>query len=139
MIKSTHLDRVAILLSGVCLVHCLVTPILITVLPIITLSALMEDIIFHQMMLWIVLPTSCLALFLGCRKHKLLSIAGTGFLGLAILVAVAFFGHELFGLAGEKVATSMGGLILAYSHFLNYRACQSISCSDNNCATQHHH
>lgn len=139
MIKSSTLDQVAILLSGVCLVHCLVTPVMVTILPIVTLSAFVEDLLFHQLMLWLVLPTSFIALFLGCRKHKLFSIAATGALGLAILIAVAFFGHEWFGLFGEKVASSIGGLILACSHFLNYRACQSVTCDDRNCATQHHH
>ena len=53
-------------------------------------------------MLWLVLPTSCVALFLGCRKHKRLSIAVTGIVGMAILVSVAFYGHEWFGVSGEK-------------------------------------
>lgn len=139
MFKSTTLDQAAILLSGVCLVHCLLTPVIVTLLPIISLSVMVEDLLFHQLMLWIVLPTSCVALFLGCRKHKLFSIAATGILGLLILVSVAFYGHEWFGLVGEKVATSVGGLILACSHYLNYRACQSISCDDRNCSTEHHH
>lgn len=139
MLKSTSLDKFAILLSGVCLLHCLVAPVLVTLLPIITMSAFVEDLLFHQMMLWLVLPTSVVALFLGCRKHKRVSIAGTGALGMAILVAVAFFGHEWFGITGEKVVTTSGGLVLAISHFLNFKACQSVTCADRNCATKHHH
>ena len=119
--------------------HCLLTPVLITLLPILSLSAFVEDVLFHQLMLWLVLPTSCIALFLGCRKHKRLSIAATGAIGMAVLVAVAFFGHEWFGVGGEKIATTVGGLILAASHFLNFRACQSITCDARNCSTQHHH
>ena len=90
-------------------------------------------------MLWLVLPTSTVALFLGCRKHKQWTIAATGALGIAILVNVAFIGHDIFGLTGEKIATSVGGLILAVSHYLNYRACQNITCESKNCSTQHHH
>ncbi|MFT4635867.1 MAG: hypothetical protein ACI854_001194 [Arenicella sp.] len=139
MLNSTSLDKFAILLSGVCLVHCLLTPVLITLLPIISLSSLVEDILFHQLMLWLVLPTSIIALFLGCRKHKQLLIAATGVVGISILVAVAFFGHDWFGIGGEKIVTSVGGLILALSHYLNYRACQTTICEDNNCSTEHHH
>jgi len=58
---------------------------------------------------------------------------------MTILIAVAFFGHEWFGLTGEKIATSIGGLVVAVSHYFNYRACQSITCSDANCSTKHHH
>jgi len=139
MIKSTTIDKFAISLSGVCLMHCLLAPVLVTLTPIFTLSAVAEDILFHQLMLWIVLPTSMVALFLGCRKHRLFSIAATGLLGILILVIVAFFGHEFFGSVAEKIATSIGGLILAGSHYLNYRACQTITCSDTNCSTAHHH
>ncbi len=139
MLNSNTLDKFAILLSGACLVHCLITPILVTALPIVSSSTMVEDLLFHQLMLWAVLPTSFIALFLGCRKHKQLAIAGTGVLGLSILVAVAFFGHDWFGITGEKIATTIGGLILALSHYLNYRACQTTTCEDKNCSTQHHH
>jgi len=139
MINSHILDKFAILLSGLCLVHCLLTPVIITLLPIISTSVLTEDVLFHQLLLWVVLPISFFALFMGCRKHKQFAIAGAGIVGVSILVVVAFFGHEWFGHTGEKVATSIGGLILAFSHYLNYRTCQSITCEDNNCATEHHH
>ena len=90
-------------------------------------------------MLWIVLPTSCIALFLGCRKHKKLSIAVTGIVGMLILISVALFGHDFFGETNEKIVTTIGGLIIAASHYLNFRACQSITCEDLNCSTKHHH
>ena len=139
MLNSNTLDKFAILLSGVCLLHCLLTPILITLLPIISSSAFVEDLLFHQLMLWAVLPTSVIALFLGCRKHKQFLIAATGIIGISILVAVSFWGHDWLGIAGEKVATSIGGVVLALSHYLNYRACQNTTCDDGNCSTQHHH
>ena len=139
MIKSTTLDKLGIFLSGICLLHCLITPVIITLIPIISINVLVEDLLFHQLMLWIVVPTSCVALFIGCRKHKRLPIALTGIIGMAILITVALFGHDIFGETAEKVMTSIGGLTLASSHFLNFRACQSISCDDNNCSTEHHH
>lgn len=139
MLNSNTFDKFAILLSGICLVHCLLTPVLITLLPIVSSSSLVEDILFHQLMLWVVLPTSVTALFLGCRKHKQFLIAAPGIIGISILVAVAFFGHAWFGIVGEKVATSVGGLVLALSHYLNYRACQDATCEDNDCAMKHHH
>lgn len=139
VLSSTTLDKVAVFLSGVCIVHCLLTPVLITVLPIITLSTLAEDVLFHQLMLWLVLPTSCVALFIGCRKHRDIAIAGTGIVGMLMLVAIAFFGHQLFAGWGEKLATSIAGLILASSHLLNFRACQKITCNDKNCGSEHHH
>lgn len=137
--KSVFLDKFAVLLTGICIVHCLIAPIALTMLPIITLSSMVEDILFHQMMLWLVLPSSLFALFIGCKKHRNFGIVGTGLLGLTILVAVAILGHDVLSIAQEKVLTIFGGLVLAASHVMNYRACQSQTCSDDNCATEHHH
>ena len=139
MISSTTLDKFGVFLSGVCVVHCLFTPVLITLLPIIGLSSFAEDLLFHQLMLWVVLPTSSIALFIGCRKHRDLLIMGSGILGMALLVLIALYGHDLFDSWGEKVATSIAGIILAISHILNYRACQEMTCADNNCSSDHHH
>ena len=139
MIQSTTLDKFGILLSGVCMVHCLVTPVLMTLVPILSLNAWVEDFLFHQLMLWLVIPTSCVALLLGCRKHKNVSIVVTGIVGITVLLFVAFFGHDLLGESMEKWVMTIGGFIVATSHYLNFRACQSITCSTENCATEHHH
>lgn len=139
MIKSTTLDKIGIFLSGVCLVHCLITPVIITLVPILSLSLTVEHLMFHTLMLWLVLPTSCIALFLGCKKHRQIPIVITGVIGMSILLLVALFGHDIFGEAGEKIAVSIGGLIIAVSHYLNFRACQAITCTSTNCAAEHHH
>lgn len=138
-LSSTSLDKFAVFLSGVCVVHCLLTPIILTVLPVIAASAFIEDVLFHQAILWLVLPTSCIALFIGCRKHKDLVIAGSGILGMLLLIFVAFFAHDLLTSLQEKIATSVAGLILAYSHLRNYKACQNQACDDDNCSAVHHH
>jgi len=138
-LSSTSLDRFAVFLSGVCVVHCLLTPIILTVLPVIAANAFIEDVLFHQAILWLVLPTSCIALFIGCRKHKDLLIAGSGILGMLLLIFVAFFAHDLLTSLQEKIATSVAGLILAYSHLRNYTACQDQTCDDDNCSAEHHH
>lgn len=139
MFRSAQLDRFAIVLSGICLVHCLLAPILLTLLPIFSLSVMIEEVVFHKLMLWIVVPTSVVALMIGCRKHRRWPIAISGGLGIAILFLVAFLGHDHLSVSVEKIATSIGGLILALSHYLNYRACQSITCNSSNCASEHHH
>ena len=139
MIRSTTLDKIGIFLSSICLLHCLVTPIAITLTPILSLNSFVEETLFHQLMLWLVLPTSCIALFIGCRKHRDLLIACTGILGMLILIIVAFYGHDVFGRSGEKIATSVGGVILAFSHILNYRACQARTCEADDCGSKHHH
>lgn len=138
-LNSTSLDKFAVFLSGVCVVHCLVAPIAITMLPLFIANSLLEDILFHKAILWFVLPTSCIALFVGCRKHRDWLIAGTGIAGMLLLVLIAFFAHDLLSSTQEKIATSAAGLILAASHVLNYKACQAQPCDSEQCASIHHH
>ena len=139
MSRSQKLDRIAMLLSGVCLVHCLVVPVALTLVPIFSLSALAEDLLFHQLMLWIIVPTSLIALTVGCKKHRRWPIAITGLLGILVLFIVSILGHDFLSVTQEKISTTFGGLILAFSHYLNYRACQEITCSSESCQQEHHH
>ncbi len=137
--NSAWLDKFAVILSGVCVLHCLLAPIALTLLPLAVVNGMLEDVLFHKAILWLVLPTSVVALFIGCLKHRDILIISTGILGMLLLVIIAFFAHDLFSPMQEKVATSIAGLILATSHVLNYRACQNQPCEDSNCASKHHH
>ena len=137
--KSAAFDRFAVILSGICILHCLLAPVLLTLLPILSISAFVEDLVFHQLMLWLVLPTSAVALVLGCRKHRNPVILITGAVGMLMLIIVAFWGHSIMMVAYEKLATTAAGLLLAFSHYLNYKACQDLICNDQNCQTDHHH
>ncbi|TVP81278.1 MAG: MerC domain-containing protein [Puniceicoccaceae bacterium] len=82
--KHGGLDRVAIFLAILCGVHCLLTPVLLMALPFIGAS-FWVDANFHLWILLLVIPTTGLALFSGCRKHKDRWVLGFGALGLAIL------------------------------------------------------
>ena len=120
-------DRVAISTSALCMIHCLATPFLIIGVPVLS-STFIAGEAFHRFLVWIVLPVSLVALFIGCRRHKDAVVAAFGGLGLLLLVLTAYFGHQLLGETGERVATVVGGLILAMGHFRNYRLCRLAEC-----------
>ena len=121
------LDRVAIAASGLCMLHWLVTPVLLIVAPILT-STIMADEELHRILVVLVLPTSCISLFLGCRRHKDRMVFILGIVGLMSLVLTAYLGHDVFGELGEKVATVISGVILVSGHFRNYRLCRHDGC-----------
>ncbi|MCS5575492.1 MAG: MerC domain-containing protein [Pseudomonadales bacterium] len=123
-----HLDAIAVVLSGVCMLHCLALPLLLTISPILNVTLLSETV-FHVLLLVFILPTSVIALTIGCRSHKDKITLVLGALGLSILTITAFFGHQLVGLTGERILTSFGGLILAGSHIQNYRCCRRDNCN----------
>jgi hypothetical protein len=125
--KRSLLDRIAVVLSSICMLHCLALPFLLTIVPI-TQGAFMDEQLFHLVMLVLILPVSLIALTIGCRQHKDRLTIVLGSIGIVILAFTAFFGHDWFGLAGERVVTSFGGLILAGAHIQNYRICRNNDC-----------
>lgn len=110
------LDGVAVVLSGLCLVHCLALPLIIAGLPF--LSQFAEGHL-HAQVLVIVLPLSVFALGAGIRRHGDLRVAAGGALGMALLVIGATLAHEALGLVADRVFTIAGSLILATAHFFN--------------------
>ena len=77
------LDQVAVALSGLCLVHCLMLPFAIAILPFL---ADIDEGHLHVQMLFVVLPVSGIALWLGYRRHGDRRIIIAGVAGLMLLV-----------------------------------------------------
>ena len=87
------LDSLAISMSALCAIHCLVTPFIVIALPVFA-ATFWAHKNFHLWMILLVVSTTTTttAMFLGCRKHKDGRVLALGALGLAILTAVAL--HE---------------------------------------------
>ncbi|NIP29671.1 MAG: MerC family mercury resistance protein [Candidatus Dadabacteria bacterium] len=124
-------DILAISLSSICAIHCLLTPIVLILFPIFS-SSFVSDLLFHRLMLFLILPTSALAFFLGCKHHRDIYTAILGITGFLILLVSAIWGHDIFGLVGERLVTIVGGVIMSFAHFRNYKLCQEDTC-------HHHH
>lgn len=121
---SQLLDRTAIGLSALCLVHCLALPLLLALAP--PLAALpVADEHFHLWLVYLVLPTSLLALFLGCRQHRRWTVLAWGLSGVGVLLLAALLGHDVLGEAREKALTVLGAVLVAIGHGLNFRLCRS--------------
>ena len=121
MILSRHLfDQIAIVLSGVCIVHCLAVPVLVAVLPIAAISFGAESH-FHSLMLWFVVPTSIAGFGLGLHAHRHIWIVLLGASGIAVLAAAALWGHTAWATTVEVGVSVLGSLVLAVAHWLNFR------------------
>lgn len=118
------MDKSAMGLSLLCLVHCLVVPSAAVLLP--TMLAMpLQDELFHQILLLAVVPLSAVALLMGCRKHQTWSVLAWGSVGLFVLIFAGLFGHDLVGEAGERLGTAIGSAFIIGSHYKNYRLCRS--------------
>lgn len=121
------LDKTAIGLSAICAIHCLALPVALALLPSLALLPVADES-FHLLLVWLVLPTSVVALALGCKRHQQWQVLAWGIAGLAVLVFAAALGHDLLGENLEKWTTVAGASLVATGHVLNYRHCQTADC-----------
>ena len=120
-------DKLSITLSLACMIHCLLMPsFLILTSGFLALS--IDNELIHRVFLIIVLPVSLYALITGYQNHKILSYLYLGVSGLWLLFFAVFFGEGVFGEFFEKSLTLLGSIIVATSHYKNYKACKELAC-----------
>ena len=120
-------DKLSITLSLACMIHCLLMPsFLILTSGFLALS--IDNELIHRVFLIIVLPVSLYALITGYQNHKILSYLYLGISGLWLLFFAVFFGEGVFGEFTEKSLTLLGSIIVATSHYKNYKACKELAC-----------
>jgi MerC mercury resistance protein len=109
-------DLFAVSSSGLCMIHCLATPVLLIFVPVFSASFLGGEA-FHAAILWFILPTSLVAMTLGCWRHKDRYVAVLCVIGLSVIVVAARFGDAAVGEIGERILTTVGSFILIAGHF----------------------
>jgi len=117
-LTQTTADKFAIGLSLMCTVHCFATPVILALLPSLAVLQINAEQ-FHLWILAVVLPTSLLALSLGCKKHKRTRYMACGVVGLAFLIIAVLLGQE----EAEKALTLIGSAFIALAHWFNYQQC----------------
>ena len=117
-LTQTTADKLAIGLSLMCTVHCFATPVILALLPSLAVLHINAEQ-FHLWILAVVLPTSLLALNLGCKKHKRTRYMACGVVGLAFLIIAVLLGQE----EAEKALTLIGSAFIALAHWFNYQQC----------------
>jgi len=114
--RLSWLDRMGIVISSICLVHCLALPLLIALLPVVA-SALPADGWVHPLLIGLALPVTGLALWRGYRRHRRIVPTSLGIAGLG-LIALALAAEGW----GEALLTVGGGVLVSLAHILNWRS-----------------
>ena len=152
--KPRHgwLDHLAIGMAAVCAIHCLLTPILTIALPIIATSFFVHQD-FHLWMIFLVLPTTVFAVFMGCRSHKDRAVLALSAIGLSVLLFALIQERVHYASEGDAAVSSVdcgtctrdlstepipmqagvwlnaiGGILLTSAHIRNFRLCRKSSC-----------
>lgn len=112
-------DMLAVTLSVLCVLHCLLLPVVVIALPSIT-SFFFADEEFHFWMVVVVIPISAIALYNGLKEHQNLRVIALGVTGLIILGGAAFLGHDLLSENWERLLTVIGTAFITIAHMWNY-------------------
>ena len=112
------LDRAAIALSGLCVVHCLATAVAMALLS--AAGGLLFDPHIHEAGLVFAIALGAVALGRGVVQHGYILPVAIGALGLGIMAGAMTLPHD--GNGGEALWTIIGVAVLAFGHDLNRRA-----------------
>ncbi len=128
-LTQEYSDKTAISLSALCLAHCLLVPSFLVFLSgYVSLSYNNE--LIHYVLLFIAIPVSLYALITGVRNHKSYAYLYAGLVGITALILAVTLGAQIWGETGEKALTTIGAILVAISHFRNYRLCREVECDN---------
>jgi MerC mercury resistance protein len=107
------IDRAAIALSGLCLVHCLATALILGTLS--SLGGFLGSPLIHETGLAIAIVLGGVALGRGVLEHQRFLPPSIGAMGLGMMAGALSLPHG----SGEVTATVAGVGLLALGHVLN--------------------
>jgi hypothetical protein len=114
--RNVGIDRLAIGLSGLCLVHCVATAVLVLVLA--SAGGFLLDPRIHEIGLACAIVLGALGLGRGIFDHGYMMPSSIGGIGLGTMAGSLTMPHGI----EEVVVSVFGVLVLALGHDLNRRA-----------------
>lgn len=113
--RNGMLDRWAIALSGLCVIHCIASAVAVALLA--SAAGILLDPIIHEIGLFAAILLGVAGLGRGILQHGFVMPAAVGSLGLGMMAGALTLDH------GEGTIYAVAGvLILALGHDLNRRA-----------------
>ena len=133
------LDKAGMIASVTCAIHCMIMPLIITLLPIFGLSLFATEE-FEWILLIISAILGVTSLCFGFKKHK--SYRAFSFLGIGLsLIVIGRLMHEHvervngFHFDLYLIFLVIGAILVATSHWLNNRLCNACSpCHKSGCS-----
>jgi len=111
--RNDRLDRIAIGLSGLCMVHCLATAVIIGLLA--SAGGILGAPWIHEAGLTVAMALGAIALGRGVMIHGFLMPWAVGWLGLGVMAGALTMPHD----GSEALYTVVGVALLALGHQLN--------------------
>lgn len=121
-------DKFGIGVSGICAIHCLFFPAIISLLPVFTFAPYLHEWA-HPLFLVLLLP---IVYYAAKRSHFDRRITSLLVIGFLFVLAGWLLGHFWLGLAVETTLTLIGSFVLIAGHWLNYRHHRSCKVKSHN-------
>ena len=115
-IPTSRFDRIAIALSGLCMVHCLATAVTVGLLS--AAGGMLGSPWIHELGLTIAMILGGVALYRGVLEHGFMMPSAVGGLGLGVMAGALTMPHD----GSEALFTVVGVSVLALGHKLNQLA-----------------
>ena len=115
-LPTSRLDRIAMGLSGLCLVHCVATAVLLGLLA--SAGGLLGSPLIHEVGLSLAMVFGSIALVRGIFEHGFMMPSAIGGLGLGVMAGALTLPHD----GTEAAYTVVGVMIVALGHRLNSMA-----------------
>ena len=112
-VPTYRLDRMAIALSGLCMVHCLATAVALGLLA--SAGGLLGAAWIHEVGLTLAMIMGAVALGRGVIEHGFMMPIAIGSLGLGVMAGALTLPHD----GSEALFTVLGVGVLALGHQLN--------------------
>lgn len=116
---QTRLDKAAIWLSALCLIHCLSVPLAFLLAPSISGWLDATETQTHWLLFGLAVPISGIALYRGYKRQPNTLTVSTGVIGLALMLLAVL---HLLGEAFEITLTTLGVVLVMVAHIRNLHA-----------------
>jgi len=117
-------DRLGIWTSGLCVVHCLLTPVLLSISAV-SAHFLPAEEKTHRSLAIIIATLGALALVKGYRSHRHLRVLFLMIAGLICIFAGAYWGNHLPSHKAEVLVTLLGSAFMITAHRMNHTFCRN--------------
>ena len=122
-------DRLGIWASAACVVHCVVTPVLLSLSSVLAHLLPSEERV-HRSLAVALAVVGAMALLQGFRKHRRRRVCALMATGLGCIFFGAFYGRLLPSHWLELSVTLLGSAQLIAAHWLNHTFCRECPCVD---------
>ncbi len=130
-------DRLGIWTSTLCVVHCVLTPVLLSFSAVLAHLLPAEEKV-HRSLAVMVALFGTIALLHGFRRHRRVAVLLLMVGGLSLIAGAAWLGDRLPSHAYEVAITFAGSSLMIGAHRLNHTFCRSCECATDGCASIGH-